>query len=107
MAPLPGSPAIDRTPGTPGVNFPATDQRGVPRPQGALADTGGVEIEIAGVRSSRTATGDLDGATRRLRAVEAQADGPAPRSPIIRVGPDRGPARLLGTRGGDVAFCTP
>jgi len=105
MAPLPGSPAIDRTPGTPGVNFPATDQRGVLRPQGALADTGGVEIEISGAGS--TATGDLDGATRRLRAVEAQAAGPAARSPIIRVGPDRGPARLLGTRGGNVALCTP
>jgi hypothetical protein len=45
MAPLSGSPAIDRIPGTPGVNFPATDQRGVARPQGRLADSGAVEAE--------------------------------------------------------------
>ena len=45
MAPLSGSPAIDRIPGTPGVNFPATDQRGVARPQGSLADSGAVEAE--------------------------------------------------------------
>lgn len=47
MAPLPGSPAIDRTPGTPGVNFPATDQRGIARPQGARADCGGVEVVVS------------------------------------------------------------
>jgi hypothetical protein len=105
MAPLPGSPAIDRTPGAPGVNFPATDQRGIPRPQGALADTGGVEIETSAIRSSRT--GDRDGAMRSLRAGEAQADSPALRSPILHLGPDRGPTRLLGTRGGDVVPCAP
>ena len=47
MAPLPGSPAIDRTPGTPGVDFPPTDQRGLPRPQGARADCGGVEVAVS------------------------------------------------------------
>jgi hypothetical protein len=107
MAPLPGSPAIDRTPGIPDVNFPATDQRGVPRPQGALADTGGVEIEISAVRSPDTAPGDLDGVTRGRRRLEARSESPVPRSPILRVGPaDRGPTRLLGSRG-DVERCTP
>lgn len=42
-APLAGSPALDRIPGTPGVDFPATDQRGVSRPQAAKADSGAVE----------------------------------------------------------------
>jgi hypothetical protein len=44
MAPLPGSPAIDRIPGMPGVDFPPTDQRGISRPQGILADIGAVEV---------------------------------------------------------------
>jgi len=52
MAPLSGSPAIDRIPGTPGVNFPATDQRGVARPQGSLADSGAVEYSTAPVITS-------------------------------------------------------
>jgi hypothetical protein len=105
MAPLPGSPAVDRTPGTPGVNFPATDQRGIPRPQGALADTGGVEIETSAVRGS--GNGDRDTARMSLRAGDTRAEIPALRSPILHLGPDRGPTRLLGTRGGDVAPCAP
>jgi hypothetical protein len=46
MAPLPGSPAIDYIPGTPGVDFPATDQRGLFRPRGAFADIGAVEVGV-------------------------------------------------------------
>lgn len=57
MAPLPGSPAIDRTPGTPGVNFPVTDQRGISRPQGARADSGGVEVQLSQTFQSFSAQG--------------------------------------------------
>jgi len=38
--PLPGSPALDRAP-----TCPATDQRGVSRPQGSACDAGSVERE--------------------------------------------------------------
>jgi len=41
MLPLPGSPAIDAISCT---NLPATDQRGVARPQGAQCDIGSVEV---------------------------------------------------------------
>jgi len=41
MLPLPGSPAIDAIACT---NAPATDQRGVARPQGAQCDIGAVEV---------------------------------------------------------------
>ena len=41
MLPLPASPAIDAVPCT---NAPATDQRGVVRPQGAQCDIGAVEL---------------------------------------------------------------
>lgn len=41
MPALPGSPAIDMVIGN--VNCPTTDQRGVPRPQGARCDSGAVE----------------------------------------------------------------
>jgi hypothetical protein len=47
MAPLPGSPAVDRIAGVPGVDFLTADQRGIPRPQGGLADSGAVEAEQA------------------------------------------------------------
>ena len=40
---LPGSPAIDA--GSPDCPPPATDQRGVPRPQGAACDIGAFELE--------------------------------------------------------------
>jgi predicted outer membrane repeat protein len=43
---LPGSPAIDCIPGTPGVDFPTTDQRGIARPQGAKADIGAFEAMV-------------------------------------------------------------
>ncbi|MEW6156636.1 MAG: LamG domain-containing protein [Verrucomicrobiota bacterium] len=43
MALLPGSPAVDS--GSP-ETFPATDQRGVPRPQGPRADIGAFEGEL-------------------------------------------------------------
>jgi hypothetical protein len=41
MLPMPASPARDAIP----AGFPVTDQRGVSRPQGALADIGAVEAE--------------------------------------------------------------
>ena len=57
MAPLPGSTAIDRIPGTPGVDFPGTDQRGLSRPQGARADCGGVEVVLSQTFQSFSALG--------------------------------------------------
>jgi hypothetical protein len=64
MAPLSGSPAIDRIPGTPGVNFPATDQRSVARPQGALADSGAVEYSTApAITSISPNSGSASGGT--------------------------------------------
>ncbi|MEO5560627.1 MAG: NHL repeat-containing protein [Dokdonella sp.] len=44
MLPLPGSPAIDALTCT---NAPATDQRGIARPQGAQCDIGAVEATVA------------------------------------------------------------
>jgi len=44
VLPLPGSPAID---GADGANCPATDQRGVQRPQGVGCDIGAVEVTAA------------------------------------------------------------
>jgi hypothetical protein len=48
MYPLPGSPVVDYIPGTAGVDFPTTDQRGVARRQGRQADIGAVEVEPFG-----------------------------------------------------------
>ena len=42
--PQPGSPAID---GGPTTGCPATDQRGITRPQGAACDIGAVEVEVS------------------------------------------------------------
>jgi len=56
MAPLPGSPAINRIPGSSGVDFPTTDQRGVTRPQGARADSGAVELVPSSATPTRTRT---------------------------------------------------
>ena len=42
---LAGSPAIDSVP--PGGSCPTTDQRGVPRPQGAACDAGAFELDVA------------------------------------------------------------
>ncbi len=44
MEPLAGSPALDRAVGP----CPATDARGVPRPQGAACDSGAAELPVAG-----------------------------------------------------------
>jgi CSLREA domain-containing protein len=46
MALLPGSPAIDHG-GTAANSCPATDQRGVARPQGPACDMGSFEVEVA------------------------------------------------------------
>jgi hypothetical protein len=40
--PVPGYPAID---GGTNTGYPATDQRGQPRPQGAACEVGAVEVE--------------------------------------------------------------
>jgi hypothetical protein len=44
MAPWPDGPGVGRIPGTAGTDFPAADQRGTFRPQGAQADSGAVEV---------------------------------------------------------------
>lgn len=52
MALQAGSPALDKVPAA-GGDCPATDQRGVPRPQGPACDIGSFELEVA----SRPPTG--------------------------------------------------
>ena len=54
MAPLPGSPAIDAGND---LSAPATDQRGVPRPQGAHADIGAMEATF--LRIERLVDGNV------------------------------------------------
>lgn len=62
IAIAPGSPALDRVPRT-GFGCPATDQRGVPRPQGTGCDIGAFELQVpptcAGVTSNDTGAGTV------------------------------------------------
>ncbi len=59
MALLPGSPAIDAGDD---ASCPATDQRGVSRPQGAHCDIGGFELEAANIPTA-TPTSTVTGTT--------------------------------------------
>ena len=52
MALRAGSPAIDHG-GTATTGCPATDQRGVPRPQGPACDIGAFEKRVAGASLNR------------------------------------------------------
>jgi hypothetical protein len=63
-APLPGSPAID---GGPAICFPATDQRGVPRPQpaGGRCDIGAVEVVLVFSGGVYVAVGNVNGGAAR------------------------------------------
>lgn len=51
LALRPGSPALDRIPST-GADCAATDQRGVPRPQGPACDIGAFEVTVVPVNTS-------------------------------------------------------
>jgi hypothetical protein len=99
MFPLSGSPAIDRVPGTAGVEFLASDQRGVARPQGPMADAGAVEAD-----SQPAAASGIRGADRKGRALardvtfRGAAAASESRGPIVPIDPDRAP-RALDPRG--------
>ena len=62
IAIAPGSPALNRVPRT-GSGCPATDQRGVPRPQGTGCDIGAFELQVpptcVGVTSNDTGAGTV------------------------------------------------
>jgi len=79
---LPGSAAIDA--GTPDCPPPATDQRGVDRPQGATCDIGAVELEIG------TITADID--------IRPGSDS----NPIRQSGKGNLPVAILGSDSFDV-----
>ncbi|MCI0541907.1 MAG: hypothetical protein L0Z50_42465 [Verrucomicrobiales bacterium] len=70
---LPGSPALDRIPSVAGTDFPATDQRGVARPQGTLADIGAFELLL--LRGDLNGDGcvDRDDLTLLLAKVRARS----------------------------------
>ena len=62
---VPGSPAVDAVPTDCGP--PVTDQRGVPRPQGAACDIGALEVALCGGQvATRVGTpgDDVSGDTR-------------------------------------------
>ena len=62
IALAPGSPALGRVPRT-GFDCPATDQRGVPRPQGTGCDIGAFELQVpptcVGITSNDTGAGTV------------------------------------------------
>ena len=109
MAPLPGSPAIDQVPGTPGVEFLAVDQRGTSRPQGGLADAGAVEVGGAAVGTAlfeRPERAAPVGQRIVIHGTAAGAEGS--RSPIVLPGSGNAP-RAVGPRLPDnpIEPCTP
>lgn len=59
---LPGSPAMNRIAGIVGEDFPATDQRGIARPQGSHADIGAFELDAATISGTLTLQGIIAGA---------------------------------------------
>jgi CSLREA domain-containing protein/uncharacterized repeat protein (TIGR01451 family) len=75
MAELPGSPAIDA-----GSNngCPATDQRGVPRPQGAACDIGAFEVAAAGLSATNSATNAAVTNTPFTYTITVKNGGPGP-----------------------------
>jgi len=99
-APLPGSLVIDRIPGAAGANFPVEDQRGVVRPQGALADSGAVEVgplspavqSFGPVGAGRSI---LFSAEERVQSMEKTAASTIPRMDIVRPGSVHHPPRVV------------
>jgi hypothetical protein len=110
MAPLPGSPALDRIPGAAGTNYPDVDQRGVARPQGNGADSGAVEA--ATLSPLRAAAVSVERAARRVglrsfRAPSLTVSSPEARMPVSLAGvPGRAP-RSLDRNPGPVPTPTP
>jgi hypothetical protein len=105
LAPAAGSPAIDA-----GADAacPATDQRGVPRPQGAHCDIGAVEYEAGapGAHTTPAAAPRITGLRVRPRAFRPATDGPS-----VITGPHPGdssaPGALIGftaSRAGSITF---
>ena len=83
---LTGSPAIDR-----GSTTLATDQRGVPRPQGAADDVGAFELEIAvndaPVATDDTADTDEDTALNYITVLTNDTDANGDSLSVSSVGP--------------------
>jgi CSLREA domain-containing protein len=71
MALLPGSPAIDT--GNAG-SAPATDQRGVSRPQGAGVDIGAYELRTCTVTTSADGTGPIPAGSLREKIGDTNCD---------------------------------
>jgi CSLREA domain-containing protein len=103
MGLLPGSAAIDQVPAT-GANCPATDQRGIARPQpsGGSCDIGAYEFVFPPVCQSPTATTGFGVAT----AIQLScADGAAaPLSYAIDANPAHGSLSGLGATSGLVTY---
>ncbi|MCI0535433.1 MAG: dockerin type I domain-containing protein [Verrucomicrobiales bacterium] len=70
---LGGSPALNRIPGAPGTDFPTTDQRGVARPQDALADIGAFELLLLPGDLNRDGCVDRDDLTLLLAKIRARS----------------------------------
>jgi|GEM_PF-6472539 len=91
-APLVGSPAIDTAGGT----CPATDQRGVTRPQGAGCDIGSFEVEAAGPLDIDIGDCD-DPALASIRQVDGSLSVSDPSCPTLSL-------PLLDSVGGDMTL---
>jgi hypothetical protein len=108
MAPLPGSPAVDRIPGTPGIDYPIADQRGIARPQGTLADCGAVEVESSQPAQLRRRGPRPQSAEPSGFKPEAQAQSASPRTPVVLAEPVRPAPRAVSIRSsGGVEPCSP
>lgn len=59
-----GSPALDRVPAS-GSGCPATDQRGVPRPQGSACDIGAFELAVASAPPGSGTAGNRPASTAK------------------------------------------
>lgn len=108
MVPLAGSPAVDRIPGTAGSDFPSTDQRGISRPQGSMADCGAVEVESSQPARLRGRGLGPQSPQSSGATPEAQAQSASPRMPVVLADPVRPAPRAVSVRSsGGVEPCSP
>jgi hypothetical protein len=108
MVPLVGSPAVDRIPGTAGIDFPSTDQRGIARPQGSMADCGAVEVESSQPAQLRGRGLGPQSPQSSGATPEAQAQSASPRMPVVLADPVRPAPRAVSVRSsGGVEPCSP
>jgi hypothetical protein len=84
----PGSPALDQVPPT-GAGCPATDQRGVTRPQGRGCDIGAFELQVPPVCTGATATTAAGGSTVTI-ALPCTESAAGPLTLAIVQGPAHG-----------------